>query len=86
MMAVRAERYPGDTDGRPSPPTVVAYLAGGTADPALEGRASRLGFALTGLARELATARREIVVLKRENAEMRSRLTTQEAARRSEGP
>jgi hypothetical protein len=38
------------------------------------GRALRLGVALAALAQELASARREILALKRENAALRSRL------------
>lgn len=38
------------------------------------GRAGRLGVALAGLAQELAAARREIAVLKRENVALRSGL------------
>jgi hypothetical protein len=37
-------------------------------------RAERLGGALVGLARELADARREITLLKRENAALRAQL------------
>ena len=36
------------------------------------GRATRLGVALVGLAQELATARREIAVIKRDNARLRA--------------
>ena len=38
------------------------------------GRAERLGDALVGLARELADARRQIALLRRENAELRTQL------------
>lgn len=37
-------------------------------------RAARLGVALAGLAQELAAARREVALLERENAALRSRL------------
>jgi hypothetical protein len=43
-------------------------------DPVPQGRAERLGAALAGLAQELAVARREIAMLKRENMALRSRL------------
>lgn len=43
-------------------------------DPVLSGRAARLGAALTDLAQELAGARREIAMLKRENVALRARL------------
>jgi hypothetical protein len=42
-------------------------------------RASRLGVALNGMALELAAARREIVLLKRENAALRSGNGTRDA-------
>lgn len=86
MAATAGGRYPGGGDGRPRLSTVVAYLAGGTDDGPREGRASRFGVALAGLAQELGAARREIVVLERENAELRSALNSQDAVLRSEGP
>ena len=43
-------------------------------DPASVGRALRLGVALAAMAQELASARREILALKRENATLRSSL------------
>jgi hypothetical protein len=42
--------------------------------PLSASRESRLGGALSGLAQELAAARREITVLKRENAALGTRL------------
>lgn len=53
---------------------VVAQVAATRDEPAPVGPESRLGDALTGLARDLAVARREIAMLKRENAALRSRL------------
>jgi len=84
-MAV-AQRPPGEGSGRPNPSMVATYLAGGTANGALERRASRLGAALAGLAQELATAHREIAVLKRENTDLRSRLNAHDAAFRTDAP
>jgi hypothetical protein len=52
----------------------VAQLAATRDQPAPLGRESRLGDALAGLAQDLAVARRQIAVLKRENAALRSRL------------
>jgi hypothetical protein len=43
-------------------------------------RAERLGSALTGLAQELAAARRQIAMLKRENAALRAQLGGQAGA------
>jgi hypothetical protein len=52
----------------------VAQLAATRDQPAPLGRESRLGDALAGLAQDLAVARRQIAVLKRANAALRSRL------------
>jgi hypothetical protein len=52
---------------------VAARLAADD-DPVPSGRAGRLGVALAGLAQELAAARREIAMLKRENMSLRARL------------
>jgi hypothetical protein len=59
---------------------VAAQLAAVHERPMSASRDSRLGVALAGLAQELAAARREIVALKRENAELRSRLDARGAA------
>jgi hypothetical protein len=59
---------------RPRLPAVVAQLAATRDEPAPVGRESRLGDALAGLVQDLAVARREIAVLKRENAALRSQL------------
>ena len=53
---------------------VAAQLATVGDRPVSASRESRLGVALAGLAQELAAARREIVVLRRENAALRSTL------------
>jgi len=53
---------------------VVAQLAATRDEPEPVGRESRLGDALAGLVQDLAVARREIAVLKRENAALRSQL------------
>ena len=45
--------------------------------PAPIERESRLGEALAGLAQDLAATRRQIAVLKRENAALRSRLNVE---------
>ena len=60
---------------RASRPGVAARLAAAEDDAGPEARAARLGVALAGLAQELAAARREAALLKRENAALRSRLT-----------
>ena len=59
---------------RPRLPAVVAQLAATRDEPEPVGRESRLGDALAGLVQDLAVARREIAVLKRENAALRSQL------------
>jgi hypothetical protein len=59
---------------RPRLSAVVAQLAATRDQPAPVEPESRLGDTLTGLAQELAVARREIAVLKRENAVLRSHL------------
>jgi hypothetical protein len=53
--------------------TVAARVAAQD-DPVPAGRAARLGVALAGLAQELAAARREIAMLKRENMALRARI------------
>jgi hypothetical protein len=60
--------------GRHGLSRVAAQLAGVRNDPVPMGRAARLAAALTGMAQDLAAARREIAVLKRENTALRSRL------------
>jgi hypothetical protein len=61
---------------RASNPNVSAVAAELAAreGPAPLGHRARLGLALAGLTQELAAARREIAVLKRENKALRSRL------------
>jgi hypothetical protein len=54
--------------------TVVVRSAATGDDRASVRRASRLGVALAALAQELASARRELRALERENAALRSRL------------
>jgi hypothetical protein len=63
----------GNGASRPGVSVVAARLAAED-HSAPVGRAGRLGAALAGLAQELAAARREIAVLKRENMALRSRL------------
>jgi uncharacterized protein YbcI len=58
----------GNGAGRPWSSSVVAQSAATGDQPAPVGRESRLGDALAGLAQDLAVARRQIAVLKRENA------------------
>jgi len=53
---------------------MVAARLAADEDPVPSGRAARLGVALAGLAQELAAARREIAMLKRENMALRARL------------
>lgn len=54
---------------------LVAEELGAERDGATpSGPRSRLGVALVGLAQDLAAARREVAVLKRENAALRARL------------
>ena len=53
---------------------MVAQLAATRDQPAPVGRELRLGDALAGLVQDPAVARREIAVLKRENAALRSQL------------
>jgi hypothetical protein len=64
----------GNGASRPGLSAVAAQIAATRDQPAPAGRESRLGEALAGLAQDLALARREIAVLKRENAALRSRL------------
>ena len=64
----------GNGASRPSLPAMVARAAATRDPPALVGREVRLGVALAGLAQDLPAARREIAVLKRENAALRSQL------------
>ena len=59
---------------RPRVSVVAAQLAAVRGEPAVVGRASRLGVALARKARELAMARREIGALRRENACLKSEL------------
>jgi hypothetical protein len=62
----------GEPASSPDLSTLAARLAAQDGSvPA--GRAARLGVALAGLAQELAAARRDIAVLKRENAALRGR-------------
>ena len=56
---------------------MVAQLAATRDQPAPVERESRLADALAGLAQDLAVARRQIAVLKRENAALRSRLNVE---------
>ncbi len=55
-------------------PAVAAHLTGARDDAVLIKRASRLGVALAGMAQDLATARHEVAVLRRENSALRSKL------------
>jgi hypothetical protein len=66
-----------------TPSPVATHPAGGTANAAPERRASPLDSALAGLAEELAAARREIVTLARDNANLRARLAARARAQRS---
>ncbi len=61
------------TDERLGAASVTAGAAR-LADSRDDARALRLGSALTGMARDLASARRELTALRRENAALRSRL------------
>lgn len=63
----------GNGAGGPGLSAVAARLAADD-DPVPVGRAARLSAALVGLAQELAAARREIAVLKRETIALRARL------------
>lgn len=72
-MRPGSSQIPGNGASRLSLPIVAARLAAQD-DPVPVGRAGRLGVAVVGLAQELAAARREIGVLKRENVALRSRL------------
>jgi hypothetical protein len=59
---------------RSSRPGVPAQLAAADDDGGPGARAARLGVALAGLGQELVAARREVALLERENAALRSRL------------
>jgi hypothetical protein len=62
------------SNGASASGVMVAARPAPDQDPAELVRAARLSAALTDLVRELAGARREIAVLKRENLALRARL------------
>ena len=67
----------GNGASQPGLSAVVAQIAATRDQPAPVERESRLGEALAGLAQDLAVAHRQIAVLKRENAALRSRLNVE---------
>jgi hypothetical protein len=78
---MRPDKSQGKKIGRgPRPSLVRLHLAGAGRDAAWIKRASRIDVVLARLARELAAARREVGVLKRENAALRTKLEGRDTA------